>query len=436
VLAPVVVTWLTAPTANPSWATALRVGFDTWLLGDNADVVLGKATLGFSPLGLTLLQLLVYTLAARRLARELDPRRRRIAARATLAAPKRPPLGALVSFATAAAFSTGVVAALAVTSAARPVLPQAVFGSLAVAGAGALLGAAWYVRSTVRGVISLVVSRAPEPIRSGVAPALTSLTALVLIGTVVVLVRLTVAGRSVLDIHQALGAGSAGGAVLILAQLMVLPNLAVWAVAAITGPGFAVGAGSSVTLTAVALGVLPAVPVLGALPAPGVQPDQLRALYVLPVIAGMAGGLLILRDDECSARSAALRAAVVSAVLTGLGLTLFAWLSGGSAGPGRLAVMGPVSWQVGLAGAGEVLLGTLAIVAVRLAVPAQRSAQRPTRRSVQRSARKLARKLAQRWTRRSAQGTGAPAPSGGDARSPRPDQLIDLTGDDRVDSRE
>ncbi|HKT00532.1 MAG TPA: DUF6350 family protein, partial [Rugosimonospora sp.] len=45
--------------------------------------------------------------------------------------------------------------------------------------------------------------------------------------------------------------------------------------------------------------------------------------------------------------------------VAGVLLGLVAWLSGGSLGGGRLAVTGPVGWEVGLVAAGVVALGAL-----------------------------------------------------------------------------
>jgi hypothetical protein len=44
------------------------------------------------------------------------------------------------------------------------------------------------------------------------------------------------------------------------------------------------------------------------------------------------------------------------------------WLSGGPAGPGRLAEIGPSAWQLGLATAVEVGLGALLVVGIGLVV--------------------------------------------------------------------
>ncbi len=95
-----------------------------------------------------------------------------------------------------------------------------------------------------------------------------------------------------LALHEALGPGVAGGAVLTLAQALLVPNLVVWTSAALVGPGFAVGS-TSVNLASSTLGPLPAVPVLGALPAAGPLPPAALALFAAPFAAGIVAGLLL-----------------------------------------------------------------------------------------------------------------------------------------------
>jgi len=130
-----------------------------------------------------------------------------------------------------------------------------------------------------------------------------------------------------------------------------VPNAVVWGTAFALGPGFAVGTGTSVAPGGVELGLVPALPPLGALPA-----DDLGTMGWLvlagPVLAGVLAGWIIRR-----------RLATMRDVLLCLGLTIclaavtmavLAALSGGPAGAGRLSVIGPVPWQVAAATAGLV----------------------------------------------------------------------------------
>ena len=70
----------------------------------------------------------------------------------------------------------------------------------------------------------------------------------------------------VVAVYEALNAGPMGGAALTIAQLGFIPNLAVFALAWVTGSGFALGAGSQVGPLGTAVGPLPSVPVLAAIP--------------------------------------------------------------------------------------------------------------------------------------------------------------------------
>ena len=70
----------------------------------------------------------------------------------------------------------------------------------------------------------------------------------------------------VIAVYEALDAGAVGGAALTIAQLGYLPNLAVFALAWISGSGFALGIGSQVGPLGTAVGPLPAIPVFAALP--------------------------------------------------------------------------------------------------------------------------------------------------------------------------
>jgi hypothetical protein len=170
----------------------------------------------------------------------------------------------------------------------------------------------------------------------------------------------------VLELHRALHPGVVGGAVLTVGQLAVLPNLVVWAAAVLAGPGFALGSGTSVAPLAVTLGPLPAVPLLGALPAPGAPPTWALALLAVPVLAGAVAGMLLARRHPVPGPIPVRRLAVDvlgMAGVAGLALAVLSWLSGGPAGPGLLAVTGPDPLLTGAAFAAEVALGaTLPVI--------------------------------------------------------------------------
>jgi hypothetical protein len=179
-----------------------------------------------------------------------------------------------------------------------------------------------------------------------------------------VVVAVVVEHQRVLSVQTALDPGGLGTVVLSLAQLAILPNLALWGVAWFAGPGFAVGAGTAVTPAASTLGLLPLVPVLGALPSPGPLPALAQAAVLLPVLVGAVVGWRCVRSsgdpDVEPGRSPVLRAvgdAALAAALVAVVLTLLVLLSAGSAGPGHLADVGPSAWRVGLTLLGELVAG-------------------------------------------------------------------------------
>mgnify|MGYP003291237819 CR=1 FL=1 len=141
-----------------------------------------------------------------------------------------------------------------------------------------------------------------------------------------------------------------GGVGLLLVCVLVLPNLVLWNAAALLGPGYAVGAGTSVTLTSSGLGAVPALPVLAALPPVGPRPGWLVALAVVPLVAGAVAGYATVAPRPDGARVGTLRTVLTagagSGALAGSAVAVGLLLSGGAIGPGRLGHTGP---DVGLA---------------------------------------------------------------------------------------
>jgi hypothetical protein len=115
--------------------------------------------------------------------------------------------------------------------------------------------------------------------------------------------------------------------------------------------------------TGSALAQLPAFPLLAALP-PGLRaalPGWLEPVVLaLPYLAGVIGGLLIIRHAGRLALDAAPLRGLACGAASGLLLGLLAVVSGGPLGDGRLAAVGPSPWQVCLVSALE--LGIAAAV--------------------------------------------------------------------------
>ncbi|MFV0432540.1 MAG: DUF6350 family protein [Leucobacter sp.] len=172
-----------------------------------------------------------------------------------------------------------------------------------------------------------------------------------------------------------------GSVLLFLVQLALLPVALIWSAAWLTGSGFALGIGTSVTPFETLLGPLPALPIFGLIP------DGWGAFGALAPAALVVGGLVI---GALSARRGELRRAerptliavpVLAAVLVGFAVAALCALASGSIGPDRLAVAGPAPWAVGGLAAAELgcgmLLGALAaridVVRLKQSVPAAAS---------------------------------------------------------------
>jgi len=186
----------------------------------------------------------------------------------------------------------------------------------------------------------------------------TTATALLLAASAVLL-ALTLAVRygQVIALYEGLQAGALGGAVLTLAQFAFLPNAVAWAAAWLVGPGFAVGAGSSVSPLGTQLGPIPGIPLLGALPE-----GELALGFVglaVPLVAGFVAALLVRVSfpPDAGRRFAAV---VATGLVAGAELGLLAWWSGGALGPGRLQDVGAQPWLTGAAFALEVAVGAAA----------------------------------------------------------------------------
>lgn len=102
---------------------------------------------------------------------------------------------------------------------------------------------------------------------------------------------------AVIAVYQDLGTDPAGDTALTALQLGYLPNMVVWALAWATGAGFSLGAGTTTSPFQTALGPLPEVPVLAAVPtgdpwafAPGV--------LAIPVVAGLLAGWWFCREGR------------------------------------------------------------------------------------------------------------------------------------------
>jgi hypothetical protein len=220
-----------------------------------------------------------------------------------------------------------------------------------------------------RALPELPVAIATAAVRAGGGSALG------VIAVAAVLVTLLIAAdyATIVGLSQALGAGVDGGLAITAAELAVLPNAVVWVASWMLGPGFTLGAGSTVSPTGTLLGPVPGVPLLGILPPEGAS---LGIVWlIVPLVLGFAGANLAwprfarTPDQRVSAWWAPVALAVAAGVCAGLVLGLLAWWSAGAIGPGRLQTAGPDPFAVGGIAALTVFLGAIAGAFTARAMP-------------------------------------------------------------------
>jgi hypothetical protein len=343
------------------WVVFWRAAVIIWMLGHgvavtlqlDAETVLALDVVGVGdPIVVTLALsgfALVTALAGVALGRRLREQPHRI-------------LGELVAIGGVTVLS-GLVMLSAAHPAALPSRWQAVLFPALVYGLGVAIGSIG-ATNPARVRLRQLIADGPQPLtaaagaalRAGLGTIATVMAAAALLTTV----ALVLGYGQVIALYESVQAGVLGGVALTAAQLALLPTLVIWAASWLIGPGFAIGAGSTVSPIAVTLGPLPAVPVLGALP---VEPSPLGfATLLVPVLAAFVAGIavrprLVARIGDSSFPVWAVATAVVAGGVAAIAAAFLAFVAAGSAGPGRLAVVGPDPVAIGWWMLAETVIG-------------------------------------------------------------------------------
>lgn len=364
----VLVAWITDTRGTSSAGSAIRFAADAWLLAQGGRLSAAGGVVDAIPLGLTVLPAVLLYRAGGALAGGSAGLSLRAAARSVVA------LAGLYGLIAA------LVAVGAGTTVARVGPVSAAVGAAVLAFAAAGVGV---IRAAgLAGAVVRLLPRAAPPVMRAAGVALATLLGA---GAAVVAVALAVHASRAMSLTRALDPGLVGGLLLLVISLLLVPNAAVWAAGYVAGPGFAVGAGTGVSPFGVALGPVPALPILAALP-DSAPPQALRLVLLAPLVAGILAGIVVARavpaagpDPAPAARPAggppagagtptpgAGRAAgsgrarrcagygAAAGLLAGAVSAGLAVLAGGSVGGGYLTAVGPSPWQFGLAVAVEV----------------------------------------------------------------------------------
>lgn len=362
---PALLAWVASTESTVDWTMALSVGSSAWLLANGAHLSSGAATISLMPWLLTAIPLVAATIAARRILVQLDDRRPRRFVR--WGGLRRDVAEAGLSFVSSYA-AVGLAVALAIrTHPLRASVWGAVLGTAVVGAVSVLIALALEFRGDVGSVAPELTrawqARLPIHLRRAIGPglwgALATFGAGIVLALAMVVTHLDRIGR----LYDTLGVDPVGMGVLSAGQLLILPNVALWAASWMAGPGFAFGEGTAITWSQSNPGLLPLIPGLGALPDPGPLPPGLWLAALVPVAAGALVGWRALRTvARLSSWQVKSKVAASACVVAALVLTVASALAGGSLGVARLSGVGAPSLLFGAAVLGELLLGAALVV--------------------------------------------------------------------------
>ena len=366
-LVPISLLWLLENSAALDWLAAIRVGLDIWFSAHGVAIVIPAGTIAgvkvpedfavlLIPLGFSAYILASGWRLGRRLAANISLWPGWLAAALVYGA-------ASVSL-TAVAFSEFGYPVEAQASFQPPLLFLAATVLASLFATPAELGAEGFAVAPERTAVWHRLRAWYEGrgwvLRALWAPALRA-------GTGVVLMLLAVSATAiglllafnwieVIKLYETMQLSVLGGFLFTLGLVALLPNLVVYGAAWLTGAGFAIGAGSSVSPFGTFLGPVPAVPVLAAIPTSetGQSTAWLLAL-VVPLVAAVLATVWVrayadaVRHEFASAFAAALSLGISIGVVAAFEMVLLTTITHAAIGPGRMQDVGANPWLVGLA---------------------------------------------------------------------------------------
>ncbi len=347
--------WSTAAPAGADASIPLRLSGQLWLAAHHVLMHAADGPFGLSPLGFTLLPLFGLFVAGRWVAQ----RRPSHIPRATF--------GAAIGYPAAAC----LIAASSTDAGLHPQYPQVIFYPALIALVGHGAGAADAVRELIPG--SALRLWPPYAARGALAALGVWIGAAAFVTACAVVVH----ADALSTVSRRIGGGAPGEIGLFLVDLALVPNAVLWTGAVLTGPGFALGTHTSVTVFTVVRGPLPDLPLLAATPDAQYPSAWWLLLLALPLLAGAAGTLVIARSVRAWPARAGSAAAM--AALCGLTAGLLELFAGGPVAFGSMSVVGATAWLVGLLTALECGLAATIVLGVWYALPASGPAWRPGR---------------------------------------------------------
>lgn len=269
--------WITVPAIKAS--AVLQLGTQGWLLAHGVSVALPGAQVSVAPLGLTLIVIAVGLGACHQAVTHSHPPQAGILGVRTVRMGLVFGLVYLVVIGIARNWTEG-------QRLAQPSLLGAivlVFG-LGLVGSARALG--WGP------------ARLPWWTRAAGSAVLAGLGVMVASGAAVVVTALVSGRDRVAMVHDALEPGVLGGVMLLAAQLAWLPNFVLWGGAWAVGAGVQLGLQTVISPAQSFVGMLPAIPVLGAVPPAGPMPKAALLWLASGVAAGAVAAWLFVRQAQ------------------------------------------------------------------------------------------------------------------------------------------
>ncbi|WP_432559747.1 cell division protein PerM [Granulicoccus sp. GXG6511] len=315
----VVINWLTSLSGDigPVFGAATQI----WLLAHGGGLSIGGVRWTLIPLGLTALILLVAVglisgLVHRAVSADSLSRRTVLRLLALVGAGYVVVVGGA-----AAAFGSWEQTA------------RAVSGAVALVVVAALWGAG---RVVDLGLVRLL----PEWARPVPAAAVAAVWTVLAGGAAVLATGIVMHRERITAIADGLGADPGSTAQLVLAQAAFWPNLLIWAGAWALGAGFTLGDGTVVSPPATDVGLVPSIPVLGAMP---VEPggNWMLAWLLIGVVAGALAGWVVLRRRSGARLDETAGVSFLAGLAALIAVTLLSLVARGDLGVARLTGLGP-----------------------------------------------------------------------------------------------
>ncbi|GAA0923428.1 cell division protein PerM [Nonomuraea longicatena] len=353
--------WMAAPRGalGQGLPAVFRTAAQLWLAAHQTGFAIPGGHVGLLPLGLMVLPAFLLYRAGRWMARDADLRVRlperlpknspREKANARRRAQLLLVVQAGVSLAAPYALLAGLIALVAQNDVTQPFIGDALLSHFLLA---FLVGALATARTI--GSWATMLRLLPERVRALTVGTAVATLIMLAGGLIMVLAAVVFNLGEVRALSSQLSTGFVGGVLLFLLQGLYLPNAVIWGMSYISGPGFAFGTGTLIAPTGVQMGMVPSLPLLGALPDSGPVPSVMMAVVALPFAAGAVAGVMVARIAPSHSYEAAPLWGFFSGVCTGLLAGVLAGLSGGPLRGGRLSVVGPSVWEVALSVALEV----------------------------------------------------------------------------------